>query len=173
MPVFYAVPGLVLPLVLALDKLFKISAFFSDAKQLQYWRKLAERGDPEGQFWVGWSYANGQGVLSNNKRAVEWYRKAAAQGHARSMFQLGWAHFMGEGAQQSRTEAYKYMLLAVAREPRDSSILPNMRRTLALLENDVLTTDQKQNGRAGATAWEEQFEAQTAKQAEGGQAEQK
>jgi TonB family protein len=46
-----------------------------------YWyRKLADAGDADGMYYVGWDYENGIGVAKDLDQAVTWYRKAAAAG---------------------------------------------------------------------------------------------
>ena len=50
---------------------------------------MAEKGNPEAQYNVGWNYFHGEGVPQDNKEALKWYRLAAEQGHAKAQFNLG------------------------------------------------------------------------------------
>jgi len=43
--------------------------------------RVAEQGDADAQFNLGYSYFTGQGVTQDYTKAVEWFGKAAAQGH--------------------------------------------------------------------------------------------
>jgi TPR repeat protein len=52
-------------------------------KQAVYWyQKAADQGYAEAQSILGVMYANGKGVLKDDKQAVYWYQKAADQGLA-------------------------------------------------------------------------------------------
>lgn len=46
---------------------------------------LARRGDPRGQYALGFLYYQGQGVLSDRARAIELFRAAAAQGNPKAI----------------------------------------------------------------------------------------
>jgi TPR repeat protein len=45
------------------------------------YRKAAEGGHDEAQFYLGDCYLNGRGVEQDDKQAAEWFKKAAEQGH--------------------------------------------------------------------------------------------
>ena len=44
------------------------------------WRKAAEQGLADGQYWLGRCCATGEGVAKDKAEAVKWLRKAAEQG---------------------------------------------------------------------------------------------
>lgn len=48
---------------------------------LQVFRPLAESGDKEAQYHLGYMYQTGIGVNQNNSEALHWYEMAAKQGH--------------------------------------------------------------------------------------------
>ena len=50
------------------------------ATALREWLPLAEQGDVDAQFILGYIYERGEGVPQNGAEAVKWYRKAAEQG---------------------------------------------------------------------------------------------
>ena len=50
------------------------------AAALKEWRPLAEQGDADAQYNLGWMYTNGDGVLQDYAEALKWYRLAAEQG---------------------------------------------------------------------------------------------
>jgi hypothetical protein len=60
------------------------------------------------------TYANGRGVLQNDKQAVKWYRLAAEQGYADAQNNLGVMYDNGEGVPQSDIDAYAWWVIAVA-----------------------------------------------------------
>ncbi len=49
-------------------------------------RPLAEQGDAEAQWRIGWMYHEGKGVPVNDTEAVKCYRKAAERGYAIAQF---------------------------------------------------------------------------------------
>ena len=60
-----------------------------DAKKAIYWyKKAAQKNDPQAQFNIGEIYLNGEGIQSNHIVAKEWFEKSSAQGHAESQYQL-------------------------------------------------------------------------------------
>ncbi len=69
--------------------------------------KLAEQGDAEAQFDLGWKYDQGEGVPQDYKEAVKWYTKAAGQGIAVAQSRLGRMYETGEGVPQDNKEAAK------------------------------------------------------------------
>lgn len=64
-------------------------------------QKLADLGNVEAQFSVGWYYSIGFGVKQDDAKAVEWYQKAATKGHARALNNWGWAYHNGVGITQN------------------------------------------------------------------------
>ncbi len=51
-------------------------------------QKLAEQGDADSQFKLGFMYAKGLGLAADEAAAAQWFGKAAAQGHAGAQFEL-------------------------------------------------------------------------------------
>jgi TPR repeat protein len=52
-------------------------------KAVYWWRKAAELGSAESQFYLGRAYQTGKGVEKDMAQAEYWYRKAADGGDAR------------------------------------------------------------------------------------------
>ena len=78
--------------------------------------RLAEQGDADAQYQVGFSYAYGTGLPRDDERAVAWYRLAAEQGHAAAQHHLGVMYAHGEGTPQDFTEAIAWLRKAAAQE---------------------------------------------------------
>ena len=53
-------------------------------------------------------YANGEGILQDDKEAVKWFRKAAEQGDASAQYNLGVMYNNGRGIPQDYEEAIKW-----------------------------------------------------------------
>ena len=68
-----------------------------DAAAVKWFRKAAEQGGADAQFFLGVMYAKGEGVLEDDAEAVKWYRKAAEQGYAGAQFNLGRMYANGDG----------------------------------------------------------------------------
>ncbi len=78
------------------------------ATALREWRPLAEQGDAKAQIYLGFMYAEGEGVPQDNAEAVRWYRKAAEQGDADAQFILGIMYNKGQGVPQDYVQAVKW-----------------------------------------------------------------
>lgn len=61
------------------------------AQALAEYRKAADRGDDEGQFYLAKMYESGDGTPKDAKQAIYWYRKAADQGSADQLNNVAWA----------------------------------------------------------------------------------
>lgn len=78
--------------------------------------RLAEQGDANAQYHVGFSYAYGTGLPRDDERAVAWYRLAAEQGHAAAQHHLGVMYANGEGTPQDFAEAITWLRKAAAQD---------------------------------------------------------
>jgi hypothetical protein len=76
------------------------------------WRPLAEQGNADAAYHLGWLYANGNGLRVDVKTAIHWWRKAAEQGHMDAMFALGMAYTTGEEIEPDEEEALRWYLAA-------------------------------------------------------------
>jgi len=63
-----------------------------------FWRPLAEKGDAEAQYALGWMYHNGYGLVTDDRAAKGWWEKAVAQEHADAMFSLATLYSVGSAA---------------------------------------------------------------------------
>ncbi|SCZ53454.1 SH3 domain-containing protein [Thiohalomonas denitrificans] len=59
------------------------------------WQPLAEEGDAEAQFALGWMYHHGYGLAIDDREAVTWWQRAVEQGHLEAMFSLGTLYTIG------------------------------------------------------------------------------
>jgi TPR repeat protein len=64
---------------------------------LNIYRSLAEQGNAEAQFSLGWMYKKGKGVIKSLEEAIKWYTKAAEQGYGIAQYNLGIYYIDGEG----------------------------------------------------------------------------
>ena len=52
----------------------------SDVEAVRWWKKAADYGDMQAQFYLGAQYLQGTGVAQSYVEAARWTEKAAAQG---------------------------------------------------------------------------------------------
>ena len=81
-------------------------------ESLECARYLAEQGLAESQFLLGFKYANGEGVLRDDREAARWYRMAAEQGHVVAQYNLGIMSANGEGVLRDDREAARWYRMA-------------------------------------------------------------
>ena len=93
--------------MIELDKLSKQekSELLSQDEVATWFRKAAEQGYAEAQYWLGLCYYLGDGVTQDYNQAVTWYRKAAEQGYANAQESLGVCYYFGWGVMQNESEA--------------------------------------------------------------------
>ncbi len=75
------------------------------AAALRVWRPLAEGGDAESQFLMGWLYQYGLGVQIDYVEALRWYQRAAKQNYAQAQSNIGVMYDVGLGQPQDQREA--------------------------------------------------------------------
>ncbi len=78
-------------------------------------KPLAEKGDPNAQFYLAMLYDAGNGVARDQARAASLYRKAAEQHHLLAQLFLGVLYYSGEGVKKDLSEAAHWF-----RTPADS-----------------------------------------------------
>ncbi len=90
------------------------------AAALREFRALAEQGDADAQYNLGFMYGEGQGVPQDYAEAVKWFRKAAEQGVAPAQSRLGIMYYEGHGVVQDYVQAHMWLNLAAARGGGDA-----------------------------------------------------
>lgn len=91
-------------------------------------RPLAEEGDADAQYNIGWMYLNGYGLRINDSLALEWWQKASEQGHSDASFSIGMLYSLGEGeVPKDSDKAIDYYLIAADENHEDAvAILKSM-----------------------------------------------
>jgi TPR repeat protein len=69
----------------------------------------AAQGDVEAQLQLGLRYAEGDGVIQNDKEAAKWFALAAKQGVAEAQYQYGLALLRGRGVVQDYHAAFNWI----------------------------------------------------------------
>ena len=53
-------------------------------KAYRIWKPLADKGDIEAQYHLGYMFQTGTGIRKDNKKALYWYNLAAKNGHGKA-----------------------------------------------------------------------------------------
>ncbi|WP_324779985.1 tetratricopeptide repeat protein [Thiobacillus sedimenti] len=69
----------------------------------------AARGDAEAQLQLGMHYAEGDGVIQNDKEAAKWFALAAQQGLPEAQYRYGLALLQGRGVVQDYQAAFSWI----------------------------------------------------------------
>jgi TPR repeat protein len=69
----------------------------------------AAQGDAEAQLQLGLRYAEGDGVIQNDREATKWFALAARQGLAEAQYHYGLALLQGRGVVQDYQAAFNWI----------------------------------------------------------------
>lgn len=69
----------------------------------------AARGDADAELLMGLRYADGSGVIKNEKEAAHWLEKAARHGNAEAQYRYGLALLEGRGVVQDYKAAFHWI----------------------------------------------------------------
>ena len=115
-------PVLVLPLVFALllgniaqaDFAKGLSAYENKdyATALIKWMPLADAGDNQAQYNLGWMYKRGRGVPQSDDTAIMWFEMSAQSGHPGAQSTLGSIYYYGEGIARNELVGARWFTLA-------------------------------------------------------------
>ena len=86
---------------------------------------LAEQGDADAQYMLGFMYLRGDGVSQDYQEAVKWYRLSAEQGvrGARAQFHLGTFYEEGLGVPQDYVLAHMWYNLSSSNGYKKSALI--------------------------------------------------
>jgi hypothetical protein len=128
------------------------------------WRPLAEQGDAEAQYRMGWFYANGYGVRVDRDKAVAWWRRAGEQGHVEAQFALGMSYARGNGSDPDMAQAIPWLVRAARQGHEDAQAVlrTSLRKNVAQVQDllpmlkeqtwlggELEVTGERTNARAG------------------------
>ena len=85
-------------------------------------RPLAEAGDADSQYNIGWMYLNGYGLRVNDSLALEWWEKASQQGHPDASFSIGMLYSLGEGKVPKDLDKAVDYYLAAAEDGHEDAV---------------------------------------------------
>lgn len=73
-------------------------------------KPMAEAGNAQAQFNIGWMYANGYGLRLNEESAFNWWRKAADQDHPDALHAIALAYLHGEGVDKDKVKGFEWLI---------------------------------------------------------------
>ena len=79
---------------------------------LKWYLDLAQQGDPDAQYNLGFMYETGFSVTKDNGKAAHWYEAAAEKKHVLAQMRLGLMYLAGAGVKQSEIQAAKWLSAA-------------------------------------------------------------
>lgn len=71
-------------------------------------KRLADSGNPDAQFELGWRHLGGEGVAKDEKKAADWFQKSADQHNLPAMNALGTLHEEGVGLPKDEKKAFEW-----------------------------------------------------------------
>lgn len=86
-----------------------------------FWRPLAEKGNDQARYNLGWMYANGDGLNIDMDKAAYWWTLAAKAGMPDAQFALGLGHITGEGFPKDAKVAVQWLLEAAKHKHDDAA----------------------------------------------------
>lgn len=116
-----------------------------------FFRRAAEQGLADAQFFLGAMYSEVLEVAKNDKQAVAWYQRAAEQGHADAQKNLSVMYGLGQGVPQNPRLAYQWALLAAVQGAEGA-------QGLMYLIRENTSPEERQKAQDDAKAWLIQFE---------------
>ena len=112
-----AVTGSTNAMIELADLLLAPDSLKPDPKRgIEYLTAAARAADPEGQFRLGLTYADGKYLRQDFAEAAKWYRSAALAGsHGSAYFHLAELHNTGKGVIHDYAKALEYYVAAAER----------------------------------------------------------
>lgn len=87
------------------------------------WDRLAEQGNVEALYNLGWLYRNGQGVASDDERARRLWEEAGSKGHAEAQMALGILYADSRTTGADKALAVKWFGLAAGQGIEDAVLI--------------------------------------------------
>ena len=103
-------------------------------KSHQYFKRSADKGNPDAQYYLGTFYAQGLGIAQDFSAAVKYFRLAVAQGHPEAMSNLAFLYAHGQGLLADYLKAA--MWYEVSRRLGYKTIEKNLEFVLSKMTNE-------------------------------------
>lgn len=97
---------------------------------LEKWQPLAKQGSAAAQLFLGFMYANGQGVARDSAAAADWYGEAAERDNTLAQVRLAIIYRDGTGVPVDRVKALFWVRMAGRKENHMQKIATALQRDL-------------------------------------------
>ncbi len=95
---------------------FKIASNYYEKAEykeaFRWFRKCANLGHAEAQYFLATMYKEKKGVMQNYKEALKWAGKSAEQGDAEGQYLYGYMHYKGLGTAKNLIKGYMWFNLS-------------------------------------------------------------
>ena len=81
--------------------------------------ELANRGDTEAEYELGYRFDNGLDVGQDYREALKWYLKSSGKGHADALLAVAEIHYWGHGVKRDKEKSQWFFLKACSCFDRD------------------------------------------------------
>ena len=116
------------------------------------WRPLAKQGSSAAQLFIGFMYANGQGVPKSEATAAEWYGEAAERDNVVAQVKLAVMYREGRGVPVDRVKALYLLKQAGRKESHMQKIAQALERSLEkVMTRKEIDAAAKLSAKEGAT----------------------
>jgi TPR repeat protein len=101
------------------------------SQKVMYAKSAAAQGNSRAQFDLGLMYAQGNGVVKNERLAFNYFHKAARNKHVEAKFYMGLSFAQGRGVKkQTQLARYWFKLAAKAGHSKAMAHLASIEKTL-------------------------------------------
>lgn len=90
----------------------KTSSPGSESVALKWYQDLADQGEPDAQYNLGFMYETGFSVPKDDGKAAQWYERAAEKKNVPAQLRLGLMYLAGSGVKQSEIQGAKWLQAA-------------------------------------------------------------
>jgi len=104
-------------------------------------RPLAQKGDAEAQYELGYFYHMGLVGAADFTKARAWYLRSANQGNADAMLQLAKMNGLGQGGPVDKKEAVKWLIIAGNSGKLTADVAAKADQTRAQLADELDAAD--------------------------------
>lgn len=94
---------------IGMDFKYGLRVITNGVEATKWFRMAADKGDADGQSYLGDSYACGTGVAKDSGEAIKWYLKCAEQGNHRGQFSSGMSYVFGLGVTTNYVDGAKWL----------------------------------------------------------------
>jgi TPR repeat protein len=98
------------------DRFHEISHFRDMRDAVPWYRRSADQGWTDGQYWLGLCYLEGKGVDLDEEKGLEWMRKAADAGGSRPLAKLAELYNRGIGEPRDENDRPVNLMLRAAKK---------------------------------------------------------